>query len=58
MKLGKLFKGVIEIAALPVVAVGEVIITGGAVILLEKDSSPTVKLLRDIEKNLDDVTKE
>lgn len=56
MKLGKLFKGVIEIAALPVVAAGEVLLTGGAVILCEKDSSPTVKLLRDIEKNLDEST--
>lgn len=56
MKLGKLFKGVVEIVALPVVAAGEVLLTGGAVMLCEKESSPTVKLFKDIEKTLDEVS--
>lgn len=58
MKLGKLFKGVIEIAALPVVAAVELVATCGVVAVMEKDLSPTVKLLRDIEKNLDEVTED
>lgn len=56
MKLGKLFKGVVEIAVLPVVAGVELIATCGVVAVMEKDLSPTVKLLRDIEKNLDQAT--
>lgn len=58
MKLGKLFKGVVEIAALPVVAAVETVVVGGITLIVPecRKHSPTIKLLKQIEEDLDDVT--